>query len=169
MDVLALNDVVAIDRSIDPREFLQCSGYSFDDGCHVGQSVAFPLFEGILLRLSPVDKVGDVYLEEARHMRSDLHGLHHTVSDDTTDGIHGDDSILGTYGHGWCRYLWTLGGRRRDSTSFGSWSRGRSTLLLLDVAYDVGLTYTTAKARSLKAIQLFLAYLRCLCSLKHYR
>ena len=106
MDVLPLDDIVAIDRGIDAWICLEGMGYGFDHRCHVGEGKTFALLEGILLCLSPVNEVGDIDLEEACDMGRYLYGLRHAISDDPADRIHGDHPILCTDRDRWGCDLW---------------------------------------------------------------
>ena len=100
-------------------------------------------------------------------MRSYLYRLYHAVSDDTADRIHGDHAVFGTNGYCGSCYLRTC--RRcwsRSCSTLSTWSRSGCPLLLLDVADDVGLADTTAKARALDLVQLFLTNLSGLSTLE---
>ena len=151
--MLTLDDVIAIDRRIDAREVLECACYGLDDRRHISERVAFSLLEVVLFSFSPSYQVGDIRLEEAGHVGSYLHGLHHTIGDDATDRIHRDHTVFRPDGDGWCSDLRTSSGYRgcRGGT-FGAWRRRWCALLLLDVADDVGLADTTTKACALDAV-----------------
>ena len=102
-------------------------------------------------------------------MRSYLYRLYHAVSDDTADRIHGDHAVIGTYGHSGSCDLRTSGGcgcGSRSCSALYTWSRSGCTLLLLNVADDVGLADATTKASALDLIQLFLTYLSGLSTLE---
>ena len=165
--MLTLDDVVPIDSCINAGEVLQCTGYRFDDGRHVRQRIAFALLEAVLLCFAPLHQIRDVGLEEARYVRSYLYRLYHTVSDDTADRIHRDHAVFGTYGYSGscdlrtCSRCWS-----RSCSALYTWSRSGCSLLLLDVADDVGLADATTKARTLDLIQLFLTYLSGLSTLE---
>ena len=100
-------------------------------------------------------------------MRSYLYRLYHAVGDDTADRIHGDHAVFGTNGYSGSCDLRTSGGcGSRSCSALCTWSRSGCALLLLDVADDVGLADTTAKACALDLIQLFLTYLSGLSTLE---
>jgi len=96
-----------------------------------------------------------------------LYRLYHAVSDDTAARIHRDHAVFGTYGYSRSCYLRTSGGYgSRSCSTLCTWSRSGCSLLLLDVADDVGLADATTKARALDLIQLFLTYLSGLSTLE---
>ena len=100
-------------------------------------------------------------------MRSYLYRLYHAVGDDTTDRIHRDHAVFGTNGYsGSCDLRASGGYGSRSCSALCTWSRSGCTLLLLDVADDVGLADATAEARALDLIQLFLTNLSSLSTLE---
>ena len=127
--------------------------YGFDNWGHISKSEAFLLFEGILLSLTPCYKICNVNLHEARHMRCNLYGLYHAVSNDATDWIHWDNLIIcpNRYGRS-CDLrtgrLWCYHARG----SLYTWRRCWCSLLLFNIANNISLAYTSPKACTLYAI-----------------
>ena len=116
-----------------------------------------------------MDEVGDIDLEEARDMGRHLYRLRHAVGDDPADRIHRDHPILCPDLDRRSCDLWACGaGSYARRAACGTGGRSGGTLLLLDIADNISLTYSSAEASSLDAVELLLAHLGSLSSLKHY-
>ena len=100
VDVLVVEDGVALDRGVDHGVLAQGGDGGAGDERHVGELDAVALLVLVLFFLAQADDAGHIDLEDGVDVRAGVLGLDHALGDDAAHFGHGDElaELLGATG-----------------------------------------------------------------------